>query len=139
MNAKLTFAFVPAALLALAATGLVTKTEPAMAQQAAEQIEEIIVQAPFVRREVGKSGTSGAKIEVVELRRRVSYADLDLSMEADVTELETRIETIAKEACDQLSEMFPLSKMDRVEKGRCIKGAIADTEVQVEAAIAAAN
>ncbi|MDH3339590.1 MAG: hypothetical protein OEM76_17425, partial [Gammaproteobacteria bacterium] len=84
MNPRLTFSFVSAGLLALAATGLVIKTDPAIAQQAAEDIEKIVVEAPMVRRQAGQTNI-GAKIEVIELRRRVSYADLDLSKYADVT------------------------------------------------------
>ena len=139
MNPKLTFSFVSAALLALAATALVFKTDPASAQQAAEEvIEEIVVQAPIVRRQVGRTAI-GAKIEVIELRRRVSYADLDLSKDADVTALKARIETTAKESCEQLSDMFPLNPSDRAEIRRCTNQAVDGTEEEVQAAIAAAS
>ena len=139
MNPKLTFSFVSAALLALAATALVFKTDPASAQQAAEEvIEEIVVQAPIVRRQVGRTAI-GAKIEVIELRRRVSYADLDLSKDADVTALKARIETTAKESCEKLSDMFPFDPSDRREIQSCTNQAVDGTEKQVQAAIAAAS
>ena len=139
MNPKLTFSFVSAALLALAVTALVFKTDPAIAQQAAEEvIEEIVVQAPIVRRQVGRTAI-GAKIEVIELRRRVSYADLDLSKDADVTALKARIETTAKESCEQLSDMFPFDPSDRREIQSCTNQAVDGTEKQVQAAIAAAS
>lgn len=138
MNPRLTFSFVSAGLLALAATGLVIKTDPAIAQQAAEDIEKIVVEAPMVRRQAGQTNI-GAKIEVIELRRRVSYADLDLSKYADVTELKTRIETTAKDSCEQLSEMFPFDRSDNREISRCINQAVDGTEEQVQAAIAAAS
>ena len=138
MNPRLTFSFVSPALLALAATGLFIKTDPAIAQQVAEAMEEIVVEAPIVRRQVGRSA-AGAKIEVIELRRRLSYADLDLSKYADVTELKTRIDTTAKESCEQLSEMFPLSPSDRGEIHRCTNQAVNGAEEQVQAAIAAAS
>jgi UrcA family protein len=139
MNPKLTFSFVSAALLALAATALFFKTDPAIAQQAAEEvIEEIVVQAPIVRRQVGRTAI-GAKIEVIELSRRVSYADLDLNRPADVTELKTRIETTAKESCEQLSDMFPSNPSDRNELRRCTNQAVDGAEEQVQAAIAAAS
>jgi len=139
MNANFTFWFVPAAFVVLAATGLAMKTEPAMAQQAAEENEEIVVQAPFQRREIGRSGVTGAKIELIELRRKVSFADLDLRKQSDVAELEARIEATAKQTCKQLSGKFRLSSSDKVEDMRCVKDAVAGTEVQVEAAIAAAS
>ncbi len=138
MNPRLTFSFVSPALLALAATGLFIKTDPAIAQQVAEAMEEIVVEAPIVRRQVGRSA-AGAKIEVIELRRRLSYADLDLSKDADVTELKTRIETTAKESCEQLSEMFPLSPSDRGEIHHCTNKAVNGAEEQVQAAIAATS
>ena len=139
MNPKLTFSFVSGAFLAFAATGLVINPDPAIAQQAAEEvIEEIVVEAPIVRRRVGRT-TSGVPIEVIELRRRVSYADLDLSKYADVTELKTRIETTAKESCERLSDMFPLDPSDRLEIRRCTNEAVDSTEEEVQAAIAAAS
>jgi len=139
MNPRLTFSFVSPALLALAATGLFIKTDPAIAQQVAEEMEEIVVEAPIVRRQVGRS-TIGAKIEVIELRRRLSFADLDLSKNADVTELKTRIETTAKESCEKLDDMFPLAEPSGVQGIRsCTDKAVAGTVEQVQAAIAAAS
>ena len=136
MNPRLTFSFVSTAILALAATGLVFKTGPAVAQQANEVMEEIVVEAPISARQVGRSSTTGARIELIELKRRVSYADLDLSKHADVIELETRVETIAKESCEKLSAMYPLDSA--TEGRRCVKKAINSAEEQVQAAIVAA-
>lgn len=138
MNPRLTFSFVSAALFALAATGLFIKTDPAIAQQTAEEVDEIVVEVPMVRRQVERT-TSGAKVEAIELRRGVSYADLDLSKYADVTELKTRIETTAKESCVELSDMFPTDRWDRGEIRRCTNQAVDGTEEQVHAAIAAAS
>jgi len=139
MNPRLTFSFVSAGFLALAATGFVIKTDPAIAQQATEEIlEEIVVGAPIVRRQVGRTAI-GAEIEVIELRRRVSYADLDLSKDADVTALKARIETTAKESCEQLSDMFPLDQSERREIQSCTNQAVDSTEEKVQAAIAAAS
>lgn len=123
----------------VAAIGIVGMTgAPAIAQQAAEEaIEEIVVQAPVERRQ-RKWTKSGGWIEVIELSRRVSFTDLDLSKYADVTELETRIETTAKGTCEQLAEMFPLDKSDRDEVRRCTQKAIKGADEQLQAAIAAA-
>ncbi len=139
MNTKLTFSLFLAALFALAATGLFIKSDPAVAQQATEKMDEIVVQAPVERRKEGLASTTGAKIELIELRRRVYFADLDLSKNADVTELKTRITTTAKESCKQLSDMFPLDPSDRFEIRRCTDKAVDDTEEQVQEAIAAAS
>ena len=117
----------------VAALGIVgIAVTPAVAQQSEEEIvEEIVVEAPIVRREAGR----------VEMTRRVSFADLDLRKRADVTELETRIETMAKDICLKLDEMFPLGR--RATHGgeiqQCTRKAIKSTEEQVEAAITVAE
>ena len=139
MKLTLTFSVVSAAVLALAATGFFIISDPASAQQATEEMEEIVVQAPVERQNVGVASTTGARIELIELRRRVYFADLDLSKNADVAELKTRITTTAKESCKQLSDMFPLDTSDRHEIRQCTDKAVDGTEEQVQAAIAAAS
>jgi len=139
MNPRLTFSFVSAAFLAFATTGLVIKSDLAIAQQAAEEIEEIVVEAPVNRHQVGGPAILGARIEVIELNQRVSYADLDLSKQADVSELETRIKITAKESCEQLSDMFPTNRWSSLEIQRCTNQVVGGTEDQVQAAIAAVS
>ncbi len=136
MNPRLAFSFVSAAVLALAASGLVFKADPAVAQQASEVVDEVVVEAPITVRQVGRRNT-GTKIELIELKRRVSYADLDLRKHADVTELETRVETVSKEACKKLFDMSPYNSA--TEERLCTKKAIDSTEEQVQMAIVAAN
>ena len=138
-----------ATFTALFATGLVFETDPAVAQQVSEgkpeiAVEavakpEIVVEAPILRAKIGRSGRTGADIEIIELRRRISYSDLDLRKQADVTELETRIEITSKEACEKLAKMFPLTSLDKGEVSRCTDQAVDGTEEQVQAAIAFAS
>jgi UrcA family protein len=68
----------------------------------------------------------------------VNFADLDLGDDADVTELRSRIEIIAKESCQQLSRMFPRPS-DTAEIASCINRAVNSAEEQVRAAVAAAK
>ena len=133
MNSGLTFSFVSTAILALAATGLVLKADPAVAQQVSDAMDEVVVHAPITVRQDGWTNI-GAKIELVEHEVRASYADLDLSKHVDVIELETRVEAVSKECCEDL---FPLEL--GTERRRCINKAINSAEEQVQAAIAAAN
>ena len=135
MNPRIKFSFVSAIFLAVAATGLVFITGPAVAQQASEVMEVVVTEAPITVTQVGQT-IFGAKIELTELKRRVSYADLDLSNHADVIELKARVETVSKESCEELSTMYPLDSV--TEKRRCIKKAISSAEEQVQAAIVAA-
>ena len=137
MNPRLTFSFVSATFLAIAATGLVINTDPAVAQPAGDVVEEVLVEAPIAVHQGKRGGAAGARIEIIELKRRVSYSDLDLSKYADVIELEARVEFISKESCEKLSNMFPHDSA--TEKFRCIKEAINSANGQVQAAIAAAS
>ena len=120
MNQRLTFSFVSAAFLAVAATGFVLQPGSAVAQQDSEVMEVVVIGAPITVRQVGQTNI-GAKIELIEIKRRVSYADLDLSKHADVIELEGRVETVSKESCKKLSAMYPLDSA--TERRRCITAA----------------
>ena len=140
MNQRLTFSFVSAAFLAVAATGFVLQTGPAVAQQASEVMEVVVAEAPITARQVGQTNF-GAKIELSEIKQRVSYADLDLSKYADVIELQSRVETISKESCKRLFAMYPLGSGpgSATDRRRCVKKAINSAEEQVQAAIVAAS
>ncbi len=142
MNPRLTFSFVSAAFLALAATGLVIKTDPVVAQQASEVLEEVVVEAPITTVREVRWTSRDAAMRIIELKQRVSYADLDLSKSANVIEFEVRVETIAKESCDKLSAMYPLPQAgttERERQRRCISEAINGAKGQVQAAIVAAS
>ena len=65
--------------------------------------------------------------------------DLDLSKYTDVKELELRIELVAKDSCERLNEMFPLSNRRSKDARRCIELAIKRALAEKEAAIEAAN
>jgi UrcA family protein len=135
---KLMQGLVSSALLALLSFAWPTDTM-AEAQQVAGEMEEVVVVEAPIMRSWTERGRYGGKVEVIELTRRVNYADLDLSKPADVTTLETRIETTAKESCEALSDMFPLDPSDNMEILSCTKKAVNGTKKQVEAAIAASQ
>lgn len=128
----------------LVATGLLVWTSAAAAQETAEKtagkaIEEVVVEAPVVRRKVAATGPTGYTTETIQLRRQVSIADLDLTDDSDVQELEERIETTAKEACQALDDMLDRDKQDPTDVFRCTRQAIKDARKEVEAVVAAAN
>jgi UrcA family protein len=101
-----------------------------------DPIFELVVVAPrLVRREVDRTN-AGSPVELVSLTRRVSYADLDLKMHANVLELEKRIENVAKEACEQLAVVFPLSESTTAD---CVDDAVDGAREQARAAIEAAT
>lgn len=97
--------------------------------------EVIVTERPVTRRQDGRT-TRGFSIEVIELKRRVSYADLDLSRQADVTVFESRIETAAKRSCEELALRHSIELMDRSAITRCTNEAVNRSVKQVQSAIA---
>lgn len=133
-----------ATAVSLLAMGLLLLAQPVLSQEDEEEhstaaIEEVRVEAPVVTRKVTARGPSGHTTEVIQLRRHVSYADLDLTNEKDVEEFEKRIEMTAKEACKALKELFPKGQKDAGDVYRCTKYAIANSEKELESLVATAN
>jgi UrcA family protein len=118
--------------MALAFAGLFTVTNLAVAQQVTE---EIIVRAPAERIVDVSPVGSPVKVKDIEINRYVSITDLDLSSSEDVKELDERIETVAKESCQKLSDMFLLNPPNVTEMSSCIKKAVASARKQRELAI----
>lgn len=125
-------------ILILTSIGLIGASGPAVAQQAGQTMEEVIVTAPVERHQVvGRSLATGAKIEVIKLQRQVDYADLDLSRHKDVMELDNRIAAVAKESCEKLSRMFLEGMRDKSEVQSCTAKAIESAAEARKIAIAA--
>ena len=114
---------------------------PTFADEADKELEEIIVQAPISveRKELNSISDPIVKTELIELSRQVYIGDLDLSQYADVKELESRIELIAKDSCAKLAQMFPLNSSRSKDARRCVDLAIKSALAEKEAAIAAAQ
>lgn len=91
-----------AAFAVLVATGVLLHATPVVARETEAAVEEVIVEAPVVRRQVSARGPTGYTTEMIQLKRQVSYADLELTQESDGKELEKRIEMTAKAACEAL-------------------------------------
>ena len=115
---------------AFVVAGFFAGVDPAFAQEANEDqtrevIEEVVkIEAQIERRFVGPTNALGARTEIFELKRQVSFAGLDLSQDADVIELKSRIEDTAKELCEELAEMRPIPPWDKTDFRHCITGAI---------------
>jgi UrcA family protein len=121
--------------LVLALAGFFVAADLAVAQQVTE---EIVVRSPIERAEARIPIGSSVTTQTVKLNRAVSFDDLDLGEYEDVEKLDTRINEIAKESCQELSEMFPFDPTDRIEMNRCVEKAIASARRQKEMAIALA-
>ena len=119
--------------LAFALAGFFVTANLAIAQQLTE---EIVVLAPIERPDIKGPG---AKTELIEINRVVSFADLDLRNKEDVAILDTRIANVAAESCQKLSDMFPLNRSNPAERVRCTNIAIAGANKQIELAISRMN
>ena len=133
---SLTFtAFVLAAFVMVPSSAF---TQQVSEDQAVEVIEEVVkVEVLVTSRFVGRPNDLGARTEVYELKKTVSFADLDLRKEADVGELEKRIENTAKESCKTLSEKHPISLPYKADHWRCVREAIESTDGEMETVFAA--
>ena|SRR5690242_21555250 len=96
---------------ALAVAGSAIAIAPALAQPGAQAsaAQEVTVIAPKVARHHYAGGPRffGAPIEVVSLTKTVSFADLDLTKQADVSTFEARVQATAQAACGDLEIKYP--------------------------------
>ena len=128
-------------LFILTAFALAVVPGNARAQQAAETMEEIIVQAPLEieRQPVPRASSPTLDVEIVELKRRIDVTDLDLTKYADVQKLEQRISAVSRESCEKLYEMFPEAGTGEAEVRECTRRAVASALEQKEQVLAAAQ
>jgi UrcA family protein len=123
------------AKFALLAIGVVL----AGAASAAQQLEEITIEGSRMTKEVvGRSSSTGARIELVTLARHASYSDLDLSTHSGALELQKRVELTAKAACKELDQLFPFG-VNSSNTRSCVSKATNSAKVQVQAAIQSAE
>jgi UrcA family protein len=78
---------------------------------------------------------SGAPIGFVELRGRVSYSDLDLSIPSNAKVLKQRVHDAAQGLCANLDQLYPIT----VGTNDCTRKAEGGAMPQVDAVIAAAQ
>jgi len=122
---------------------LVTVPNSAFAQevsedQANEAIEEVVkVEVLVTSRFVGSPGERVGRTKVFELKRTVLLAGLDLRKEADVDQLNERIENTAEESCKTLSETHPIQLWSPADHWRCVRGAIESTDAELETILVA--
>lgn len=126
---------------ALASAALVLSSTPAFSQHTSSDTSEVRIEAARSVERIGRSSTTGAPIEIVQLTRRVNYSDLDLATQAGAHELEKRIKETSREACGQLDKLYPVGTSEGPgTKGlNCVQDAIDGAMLQARTAIAAAE
>jgi UrcA family protein len=114
------------------AAGLAIMTGASFAQQPME----VVVEA--ARPQVTHSSASGMPTDVITIRHRVSYKDIDISTNSGAEVLKQRVKDAAKEACKDIDKLYP---NEFVSSGvaACEKSAIDDGMVQANTAIANAR
>ena len=124
--------FSTAAIAALAAGALSVAA-------AAEQLQEVTVQAGrAVETRVGHT-SAGIPIVDASISYGISYADLDLSSQAGVKTLQKRINDAAMKACTQLRHLYPLAANPVPSDAECAKAATDKAMVQVNQLAATAH
>ena len=105
--------------------------------QAREEVDGpvIIVEAPrSVPMRSERSPYTGAPIVVTIVKIPARYGDLNLTNPADAARLMTRLDRVARDACGQLDQLFPLDP-----DPDCVGGALAKAKVAAKFVIAAAQ
>lgn len=74
---------------------------------AAQQIQEVTVQASRIVEKQAGHTSSGVPIVNASLAHGVSYAGLDLVSYDGVMQLERRVNAAARQACKELSRLYP--------------------------------
>jgi UrcA family protein len=100
------------------------------------EMPKITVEADHVvqKRQVGRTYT-GIPIEEVSLTRHVGFRDLDLNSPSGRAELDKRINDVAKEACKQLQQLYPLEQWE-TDTDTCIANAVKNAKAQEQAIVA---
>ena len=114
-------------------SGRATAQDDVLIRGGATSMEITVIAPRLIHREVSR--TASGTVEAVSLTRHVGYADLDLSKQSDVRELEQRVGDMAKVACDQLAALYPFAAANSPD---CIRQALNGAMQQVRAVTAAA-
>ena len=114
------------------AVGLALASSVAIAQQ----LSEVIVEAPRVQRGVDKGPTGS--IDLIAVTHHVSYADIDIGTASGARVLEQRVKDAAKAACAEITKLYPLAT-EAASSPPCEKTAVDKAMLQVRAAVEAAE
>lgn len=136
--------FVPVALAGLlASTMAVAQVQDPQAGEPPEIIVHARRPVQIETRDLGRRAPDGAPIQLVTLKRTVSYADLDLTSANGAEKLRERVRAAATASCQQLQTLYPVGDStvpgDTQTNQDCIRNAIDSAMPGADAAIAAAR
>ena len=90
---------------------------------APESDEKVTVTSPYTIRQqvLTRSLSRQMQIKRISVEQNVSYADLNLSKEADVAVMRQRLKEAAVQGCNELDHRFPRSIYVPVQDTDCVK------------------
>lgn len=109
--------------LALAQAGQAQDQAEAHPPAAPTQLEITVQAAGTVRHQSQGTTYTGIPLEDISLTRRVGVSDLNLNTAEGKSRLEHRVRTVAKEACRQLLNMYPLA-LWTTSNAACVHSAV---------------
>jgi UrcA family protein len=104
---------------------------------AAQQVQEVTVQASRIIEKPAGRSNSGVPIVDVSLAYGVSYAGLDLASHRGVMELERRVNSAARRACKELGRDYPY--VGAPSDAECAKTAVDKAMIKVNELAASAG
>jgi UrcA family protein len=124
----------------LSAILLLTSIAPpvAVAQSAGQPVEEVTVFAPYVVKKSVTKAPRSLPVSTINMSRGISYHGLDLTADADVATLETRVRQGAEDICKELDRRYPKTAYIAVQEDKeCAKNAAESAMVEVRTVVAA--
>jgi len=133
----ITLALVSAALLLASATVLAQGADAASgaSDHQANQTAVTVRAHRMLRHKIVGQDYAGIPIEQVTLMREVNYHDLDLHTAKGAAELLHRINFTAREACHQLSSLYP-NNVWTTSNADCVRTAIDQAQTQLPESVA---
>ena len=106
---------------------------------AAEQLQEVTVQAARAVETPAGRTSSGIPIVDASISYGVSYADLDLTLPSGVKTMQKRVSDAAMKACTQLRHLYPVTANPAPSDAECAKSAADKAMAQVSQLASAAH
>src|SRR5689334_11886049 len=92
-----------------AAVLLSSIVSPVAVAQSSQPSEEVTVFAPFVVKKIPSRAPKSGAVTTINMSRGISYHGLDLTSDADVATLNSRVQQAADDVCNELDRRYPKS------------------------------
>jgi UrcA family protein len=108
--------------------------------QSTEPTEEVTVFAPYVVTKTVSKKPKSIPVTTINMSRGISYHGLDLTSDADVATLESRVKQAADDICNELDKRYSRGNFARVDQDKdCAKNAADSALTEIRLVVAAAR